>query len=82
MKNRQIEEVLNHRQKDRAILVSNLLEEESWQCQAFSTLLTRRDRRTAQLNQSINTIVDQLNKLTNWELEKKAFQQDLATVSI
>lgn len=81
VKNRQIEEILKHRQKDQAGLVLSLLEEESWQLQAFSYLLSQRDRRTAQLKEDIKAVVDQLNQLTNWELLRKSRQMDITNVN-
>lgn len=80
-KNRQIEKILQHRQKDQANLVMSLLEEESWQYQAFSSLLSHRDRRIALLSQDIQAVVDQLNQLTSWELQRKNRQVDNANVS-
>lgn len=59
----------------------SLLEEESWQYQAFSSLLAQRDRRIALLGQDIRAVVDQLNQLTSWELTRKNRQIDSTTVS-
>lgn len=59
----------------------SLLEEESWQYQAFSSLLSQRDRRTNQLSEDIRAVVDQLNQLTTWELQRKSRQADVTTVS-
>lgn len=59
----------------------SLLEEESWQYQAFSSLLSQRDRRTNQLSEDIRAVVDQLNQLTTWELQRKSRQVDVTTVS-
>lgn len=56
-----------------------LLEEESWQEQAFTSLLSQRDRRTAQLNADIQAVVDQLTELTGWEMQRRALQQDVST---
>jgi len=77
-----IEEILQNRQKDRSQLVSTLLNEESWQYHAFRSLLSSRDRRTAQINKDIRTVVDHLNKLTEWEKKRKAMQHELTTVSL
>lgn len=77
----QIDEILQNRQKDRTQLVSTLLNEESWQYHAFRSLLSSRDRRTAQINKDIRTVVDHLNKLTEWEKKRKAMQHELTTVS-
>jgi len=74
-----IEEILQNRQKDRSQLVSTLLNEESWQYHAFRSLLSSRDRRTAQINKDIRTVVDHLNKLTEWEKKRKAMQHELTT---
>lgn len=79
-KNRHIEFILQNRQKDQASLVTALLEEESWQEQAFTSLLSQRDRRTAELNADIRTIVEQLTELAGWEMQRKAHQQDITTV--
>jgi len=75
----QIEEILQNRQKDRTQLVSTLLNEESWQYHAFRSLLSSRDRRTAQINKDIRTVVDHLNKLTEWEKKRKSMQHELTT---
>ncbi|XP_046454101.1 E3 ubiquitin-protein ligase LRSAM1-like [Daphnia pulex] len=77
VKNRQIDQILQHRQKDQAALVMSLLEEESWQYQAFSSLLSQRDRRTTQLSEDIRAVVDKLNQLTAWELQRKSRQIDI-----
>lgn len=81
VKNRQIDQILQHRQKDQAALVMSLLEEESWQYQAFSSLLSQRDRRTTQLSEDIRAVVDKLNQLTAWELQRKSRQIDITNVS-
>lgn len=57
-----------------------LLQEESWQYQAFSSLLAQRDRRITQLNEDIRIVIDQLNQLTNWELDRKRKQMDVTNV--
>jgi hypothetical protein len=80
VKNQQIEKILQHRQKDQAALVMSLLEEESWQYQAFSSLLSQRDRRTTQLSEDIRAVIDQLNQLTAWELQRKSRKIDMANV--
>jgi hypothetical protein len=59
----------------------SLLEEESWQYQAFSSLLSQRDRRTTQLSEDIRAVVDKLNQLTAWELQRKSRQIDITNVS-
>jgi len=78
----QIDEILQNRQKDRTQLVSTLLNEESWQYHAFRSLLSSRDRRTAQINKDIRTVVDHLNKLTEWEKKRKAMQHELTTTAL
>ena len=72
---------MQHRQKDQAALVMSLLQEETWQYQAFSSLLSQRDRRTNQLSEDIRTVVDKLNQLTSWELQRKSRQLDITNVS-
>ena len=79
-KSRQVEAILAHRQKDQASLVAKLLMEETWQCQAFAWLLSQRDRRTAQLAADIQSVVEQLNELTNWELRRQEQRQEITTV--
>lgn len=58
-----------------------LLEEESWQCQAFSSLLSQRDRRTTQLSEDIRAVVEQLNQLTSWELQRTSRRLDDTNVN-
>ncbi|KAK4013342.1 hypothetical protein OUZ56_025576 [Daphnia magna] len=77
VKNRQIEQILQHRQKDQADLVMSLLQEESWQYQAFSSFLSKRDRRTAELTEDIQRVITKLNQLTAWELDRKNRQLDI-----
>lgn len=81
VKNRQIEQILQHRQKDQADLVMSLLQEESWQYQAFSSFLSKRDRRTAELTEDIQRVITKLNQLTAWELDRKNRQLDITNVS-
>lgn len=78
----QIEGFLRDRQKDRSQLVSTLLKEETWQYHAFRSLLSSRDRRTAQINKDIRAVVDHLNQLTELEKRRKTMQQDLTTNSL
>jgi hypothetical protein len=72
VKNRQIEKILQHRQKDQAVLVMSLLQEESWQYQAFSSLLSQRDRRTTQLSEDIRAVIENLIKLPHGNYSVKA----------
>lgn len=81
MKDTQIQEILQHRKKDQEAFVMSLLQEESWQREAFSSLLSQRDRRTAELAEDIRSVVDQLNELTNWELLRKNQKLEITTVS-
>lgn len=60
----------------------SLLEEESWQREAFSSLLSQHDRRTALLAEDIGSIIDQLNELTSWELQRRDQKIDITTVRV
>lgn len=78
----EIAKILKDRQRDKTQLISYLTNEEAWQRYAFTFLLSERDKRSAQLKNDIKLVIEQLNQLTGWEIQRKEERASTMTVCI
>ena len=78
----EIAKILKDRQKNRTELISHLVNEEAWQRYAFTFLLSERDKRSAQLKEDIRLVIEQLNQLTGWEIQRKEQRASTMTVCL